>query len=109
MSAALAGSPQGPGSSGAFACNPPLDAFCTRTMTLIRALPALTDTERPRNASVREQLQRLEDVAREELLELGADLLTTGQGLVLGEEVGRLAVVGVVLLLEAGDHLAHVV
>lgn len=39
-------------------------------MTLIRALPALTDTERPRNASVREQLQRLEDVAREELLEL---------------------------------------
>ena len=39
-------------------------------MTLIRALPALTDTERPRNASVREQLQQLEDVAREELLEL---------------------------------------
>ncbi|MFT4409754.1 hypothetical protein ACLMOV_09025 [Stenotrophomonas muris] len=39
-------------------------------MTLIRALPALTDTERPRNASAREQLQRLEDVAREELLEL---------------------------------------
>lgn len=39
-------------------------------MTLIRALPALTDTEPPRNASVREQLQRLEDVAREELLEL---------------------------------------
>ncbi len=28
------------------ACNPPLDASCTRTMTLIRALPALTDTER---------------------------------------------------------------
>ena len=39
-------------------------------MTLIRALPSLTDTERPHNASVREQLQRLEDVAREELLEL---------------------------------------
>lgn len=39
-------------------------------MTLIRALPALTDTERPRNASVREQLQQLEDVAREEIREL---------------------------------------
>ncbi|WP_442254939.1 hypothetical protein ACS0OX_09500 [Stenotrophomonas pavanii] len=39
-------------------------------MTLIRALPALTYNERPRNASVREQLQQLEDVAREELLEL---------------------------------------
>lgn len=36
-------------------------------MTLIRALPSLTDTERPRNASVREQL---EDVAREEIREL---------------------------------------
>ncbi|EMF60578.1 Hypothetical protein EPM1_1381 [Stenotrophomonas maltophilia EPM1] len=70
MSAALAGSPQGPGSSGAFACDPPLDASCTRTMTLIRALPSLTDTERPRNASVREQLQQLEDVAREEIREL---------------------------------------
>ena len=70
MSAALAGSPQGPGSTGAFACNPPLDASCTRTMTLIRALPSLTDTERPRNASVREQLQQLEEVAREEIREL---------------------------------------
>ncbi|CRX67074.1 unnamed protein product [Stenotrophomonas maltophilia] len=39
-------------------------------MTLIRALPALTDTERPRNASVREQLQKLEEVAREEIREL---------------------------------------
>lgn len=39
-------------------------------MTLIRALPSLTDTERPRNASVREQLQQLEDVAREEIREL---------------------------------------
>ncbi|MCL1420619.1 hypothetical protein, partial [Enterobacter hormaechei] len=32
--------------------------------------PSLTDTERPRNASVREQLQQLEDVAREEIREL---------------------------------------
>jgi hypothetical protein len=39
-------------------------------MTLIRALPSLTDTERPRNASVREQLQQLEEVAREEIREL---------------------------------------
>ncbi|OBU65496.1 hypothetical protein [Stenotrophomonas maltophilia] len=39
-------------------------------MTLIRALPALTDTERPRNASVREQLQKLEEVARKEICEL---------------------------------------
>lgn len=39
-------------------------------MTLIGALPTLTNTERPRNASVREQLQQLEDVAREELREL---------------------------------------
>ena len=70
MSAALAGSPQGPGSSGAFACNPPLDASCTRTMNLIHALPSLTNTERPRNASVREQLQQLEEVAREEIREL---------------------------------------
>lgn len=70
MSAAATGSPKGPGSSGAFACDPPLDASCTRTMTLIRALPSLTDTERPRNASVREQLQQLEDVAREEIREL---------------------------------------
>ncbi|HEL3173462.1 TPA: hypothetical protein UME34_000007 [Stenotrophomonas maltophilia] len=39
-------------------------------MTLIRALPSLADTERPRNASVREQLQQLEEVAREEIREL---------------------------------------
>lgn len=70
MSAATAGSPQGPGSSGAFACNPPLDASCTRTMTAIRALPSLADNDRPRNASVREQLQQLEEVAREEIREL---------------------------------------
>ncbi|HDS1215406.1 MULTISPECIES: hypothetical protein [Stenotrophomonas] len=39
-------------------------------MTLIRALPSLLHTERPRNASVREQLQQLEEVAREEIREL---------------------------------------
>ncbi|EPJ6836176.1 hypothetical protein QEK78_004604 [Stenotrophomonas maltophilia] len=44
-------------------------------MTLIRALPSLADTDRPRNASVREQLQheqlqQLEEVAREEIREL---------------------------------------
>ncbi|MCI1092931.1 hypothetical protein [Stenotrophomonas geniculata] len=39
-------------------------------MTLIHALPSLTNTERPRNANVREQLQQLEDVAREEIREL---------------------------------------
>ncbi|CRQ40501.1 hypothetical protein [Stenotrophomonas sp. FR010] len=39
-------------------------------MPLICALPSLTDTERPRNASVREQLQKLEEVAREEICEL---------------------------------------
>lgn len=70
MSAAAAGSPQGPGSSGAFACNPPLNASCTRTMTAIRALPSLANNDRPRNASAREQLQQLEEVAREEIREL---------------------------------------
>ena len=45
----------------------------------------------------------------EELLELGADLLTAGQRLVVGQQVGGLGVEGVVLLLEAGDHVAHVV
>ncbi|WP_329840202.1 hypothetical protein [Stenotrophomonas geniculata] len=39
-------------------------------MTLIHALPSLTNTERPRNANVREQLQQLEDVAHEEIREL---------------------------------------
>lgn len=39
-------------------------------MTLIRALPSLSEPERPRNASVREQLQQLEEVAREEIREL---------------------------------------
>ncbi|WP_041864514.1 hypothetical protein [Stenotrophomonas maltophilia] len=39
-------------------------------MTVIRALPSLADNDRPRNASVREQLQQLEDVAREEIREL---------------------------------------
>jgi hypothetical protein len=39
-------------------------------MTLIHALPSLTNTERPRNACVREQLQQLEEVAREEIREL---------------------------------------
>jgi len=70
MSAACSGSPQGPGHSGAFACNLPLDAPDPRTMTLIRALPPIDPTERPRNPSVREQLQQLEAVAREEIEEL---------------------------------------
>ncbi|WP_353101048.1 hypothetical protein [Stenotrophomonas lactitubi] len=39
-------------------------------MTLIRALPPINENERPRNAGVREQLQQLEDVAREEIQEL---------------------------------------
>ncbi len=47
--------------------------------------------------------------AGEELLELGADLLAAGQRLVVGEQVGGLAVVGVVLLLEAGDDVTDVV
>src|SRR3954452_9691281 len=47
--------------------------------------------------------------AGEELLELGADLLTTGQRLVVREQVGRLAVEGVVLLLQSRDDVAHVV
>lgn len=70
MSAAFSGSPQGPGHSGAFACNLPLDAPAPRTMTLIRALPPIDANERPRNPGVREQLQQLEDVAREEIQEL---------------------------------------
>lgn len=70
MSAASPGSVQGPGSAGAFACDPPLDASCKRTMTLIRALPPINENERPRNAGVREQLRQLEDVAREEMQEL---------------------------------------
>jgi len=70
MSAAFSGSPQGPGHSGAFACNLPLDAPASRTMTLIRALPPIDPNERPRNPGVREQLQQLEDVAREEIQEL---------------------------------------
>ncbi|HYQ23300.1 hypothetical protein [Stenotrophomonas sp.] len=39
-------------------------------MTLIRALPPIDPNERPRNPSVREQLQQLEAVAREEIEEL---------------------------------------
>lgn len=40
-------------------------------MVLISAPPSsLTDIERPRNASVREQLQQLEKVAHEEIREL---------------------------------------
>ncbi len=39
-------------------------------MTLIRALPPIDASQRPRNPSVREQLQQLEDVAREEIEEL---------------------------------------
>lgn len=39
-------------------------------MTLIRALPPIDPNERPRNPGVREQLQQLEDVAREEMQEL---------------------------------------
>lgn len=39
-------------------------------MTLIRALPPIDPSQRPRNPSVREQLQQLEDVAREEIEEL---------------------------------------
>ncbi|WP_313440386.1 hypothetical protein [Stenotrophomonas sp.] len=39
-------------------------------MTLIRALPPIDPNERPRNPGVREQLQQLEDVAREEIQEL---------------------------------------
>lgn len=39
-------------------------------MTLIRALPPIDPNERPRNPRVREQLQQLEAVAREEIEEL---------------------------------------
>ncbi|SFR75786.1 hypothetical protein SAMN04487782_0063 [Stenotrophomonas maltophilia] len=40
-------------------------------MALISAPPSsLTDVERPRNTSVREQLQQLEEVAHEEIREL---------------------------------------
>ncbi|MEN5286040.1 hypothetical protein ABE494_08850 [Stenotrophomonas lactitubi] len=39
-------------------------------MTLIRALSPINENERPRNASVREQLRQLEEVAREEIQEL---------------------------------------
>ncbi len=70
MSAACSGSPQGPGHSGAFACNLPFDAPDPRTMTLIRALPPIDPNQRPRNPGVREQLQVLETVAREEIEEL---------------------------------------
>ena len=70
MPAACSGSPQGPGHSGAFACNLPLDAPDPRTMTLIRALPPIDPNQRPRNPGVREQLQALETVAREEIEEL---------------------------------------
>ena len=70
MSAACSGSPQGPGHTGAFACNLPLDAPDPRTMTLIRALPPIDPNQRPRNPGVREQLQALETVAREEIEEL---------------------------------------
>ena len=46
MSAAPSGSVRGPGSAGAFACDPPLDASCKRTMTLIRALPPINENEK---------------------------------------------------------------
>ncbi|AWH37146.1 hypothetical protein C1929_10475 [Stenotrophomonas sp. ZAC14D1_NAIMI4_6] len=39
-------------------------------MTLIRALPPIDPNQRPRNPGVREQLQALETVAREEIEEL---------------------------------------
>ncbi|AWH53471.1 hypothetical protein C1924_09900 [Stenotrophomonas sp. ESTM1D_MKCIP4_1] len=39
-------------------------------MTLIRALPPIDPDQRPRNPGVREQLQALEAVAREEIEEL---------------------------------------
>lgn len=39
-------------------------------MTLIQALSPIDSSERPRNAGVREQLQQLEAVAREEIREL---------------------------------------
>ncbi|WMJ69145.1 hypothetical protein [Stenotrophomonas sp. 24(2023)] len=39
-------------------------------MTLIHALPPIAPNERPRNPGVREQLQRLEEVARAEIQEL---------------------------------------
>lgn len=70
MSAACSGSAKGPGTVGAFACNLLLDATCTPAMTLIRALPPIDEQQRPRNADVRQQLQQLEDVAREEIQEL---------------------------------------
>lgn len=70
MSAAFSGSAEGPGSPGAFACTLALDHADPRSMTLIRALPPIDASQRPRNPSVREQLQQLEDVAREEIQEL---------------------------------------
>ena len=39
-------------------------------MTRLRALPHIDADERPRDPSVRERLQQLEDVAREEIEEL---------------------------------------